>query len=655
MLRGLLRRDLAWLPLVVAGLAIIYLPGLGYPLLFDDSFLTDGSLQAEYGKLALKPRALSYGTFLWLQAMFGEGWWKQRVVNLLLHAGVALALWAMWRELLRSIVPMATETGAPGAPLDASPALGLGIAIFALNPVAVYAVQYLIQRSIVMATLFVVLGLWLFAQGLRTRRWWMHAAAFACYVAAALSKENAILAPLAAVPVYIVVARPPVKRLAILAAAGTAMIAAVVALLWPRYGYMLGAPIDEYSRVYIEQLGKLSPEAKQHAFALSILNESYLFFQYGLRWLLPYEGWMSIAMRPPFPIAWTTLPQLLGIAGYPAVVAGGFWLLIRYRDWRSLVAISILLPALLFPTEFATVWVQDPFVLYRSYLWAIGIPGLVVFVAHGPSWRVVLAVGLVVGILFVWQALDRVLSMESAERVWTDAIEKLPNDPRAVGRWFPYLNRGSEYVDRDRFDLAMRDFENSAALGDLGMGALNVGTLLAAQGKHAEALKAFDEAERQGYSAYNIWMQRGLTFAALGRLDDAQRELAHVKRFDPPPPPAAMGVVLLALGRVEMQLGKRDEAIGDLEHLLQLDPKSREGRYLLGIAYVMKSEPQRALPLLDSLVRDDPNGRSYYARALANYGLKRKAEALSDIENAMRLDGDNPALREWQAKIRALP
>ena len=42
-----------------------------------------------------------------------------------------------------------------------------------------------------------------------------------------------------------------------------------------------------------------------------------------------------------------------------------------------------LLPALLFVTEFATVWVQDPFVLYRGYLWAIGIPGLVFFLFHG--------------------------------------------------------------------------------------------------------------------------------------------------------------------------------------------------------------------------------------------------------------------------------
>lgn len=49
------------------------------------------------------------------------------------------------------------------------------------------------------------------------------------------------------------------------------------------------------------------------------------------------------------------------------------------------------------------------------------------------------------------------------------------------------------------------------------------------------------------------------------------------------------------------------------------------------------------------------DGPAFYARALANYSLKRKAEALSDIENAMRSAPDNPNLREWHAKILAMP
>ena len=81
----------------------------------------------------------------------------------------------MYREILRHIAPPPADSGhAAGqtaAGYDKSlPALWLAIGFFALNPVAVYAVAYLIQRSILLATLFVVLGLWLFARGLVDRQ-----------------------------------------------------------------------------------------------------------------------------------------------------------------------------------------------------------------------------------------------------------------------------------------------------------------------------------------------------------------------------------------------------------------------------------------------------------------------------------------------------
>src|SRR5438477_3195833 len=201
----------------------------------------------------------------------------------------------------------------------------------------------------------------------------------------------------------------------------------------------------------------------------------------------------------------------------------------------------------------------------------------------------------------------------------------------------------------------MRDFERSAALGDLGMGTFNMGSLLAAAGKPKEALKAFDAAEKQGYTPfnYNLPLQRGLALLAVGNARDAYWQFDAAKGQKPPSP--AREVVLLNLGKISMQLGMREVALRNLEELNAVDPRNREGRYLLGMAYILQGEAARAHPILDSLVRDDPNGRSYYARALANAALKRKAEALSDIDNAIRLWPENPGLREWQAKIRQMP
>ncbi len=646
------RIELAWIPVVLLALAAVYLPGLDNAPLFDDSYLAEG-LFTEYRSITeLRARMLSYGSFVWLQALWGEGWWKQRLFNLALHVAVVLALWALYREVLRSIEPAGD---APGAPVEyhRSPALGLAIGFFALNPVAVYAVAYLIQRSILMATLFVVIALWLAARGLRLRKPLLHVAALGAYLLALISKEHAILAPLAVVPLYIVIARPPARRLALLSAAGALVVAAAGAALWYRYGEIIGKPFDEFSRVYLLQLAQLDPDAPARAFPLSIVNQAWLFFEYGARWMVPFSGWMSINLRPPFPLTLASFPQVLGVLGYAGVVAGGFVLVIRYRDWRALAGLSLLLPALLFATEFVTVWVQDPFVLYRSYLWAIGIPGLVFCLLHDANARVTLGVGVVLVALLAWQALDRVLSMDTAERAWTDAIAKLPSDPRAVGRWFPYLNRGTAYLDREEYALALRDFESSSTLGDMGMGALNIGAILATEGKHAQALAAFDQAEKQGYNAYNLPFQRGLSLLATAKPAEAYRQFETARTMTPPSPTREL--LLLNLGRTALQLGHADAAIRDLEQLVALEPRHKEARYLLGMAYVTRNDDARAAEVLTRLLDDDANGPAYYARARAHFGLKRKAEALADIDQALRRDPRNAHLLEWQARIRAMP
>jgi tetratricopeptide (TPR) repeat protein len=374
-------------------------------------------------------------------------------------------------------------------------------------------------------------------------------------------------------------------------------------------------------------------------------------FEYGLRWFFPVAEWMSISVRPPFPVTWLSFPQILGVPLYVAVIAVGLRLIVRYRDWRALVGLSLLLPAILFGTEFVTVWVQDPFVLYRSYLWAIGVPGLVFVFLHGTSPRALAVLGTIVGLLLAWQAIERVMSLSTAETAWTDAIAKLSRDPRAVGRWFPYLNRGSYYADRDRFELAIRDFETSATLGDLGMGAFNAGSMLYATGKPQQALQMFAAAEKQGYDLYNLPFQRGLAYAALGNAADAQREFGTAMAMNPPSP--AREILMLQLGRTALQTGHTDIAIANLQSFLKNEPRHGEARYLLAMAYVAKGEPARALEVIDEF-GPAPGGAAHYVRAVASYGLGRKSDAMREIDAAIRLDPRNALLRDWQAKIGAM-
>jgi Tfp pilus assembly protein PilF len=639
-------------PIVAAAALAIYLPGLGNELVFDDGALTDSDLLARYSSLQLRVRMLSYGSFVWVHALLGDGWWKQRLVNIAIHLAVVAAMWAFYREILRALTPPEPDPGEERIPYHESPALGFAVGVFALNPVAVYGVAYLIQRSILLATLFTIAAFWLFARGLRTGQWWLHALAALCYAAAVLSKEHAVLAPLGALAIYFTVARTSGKRLAMVGGATVALMALMGALVWKRFDYIFGTPFDEYSRAYLVQLAALSPDAPRHAWGLSIINQCWLFFEYGARWMLPFADWMSISMRPPFPLTWTSLPQVLGVPAYLAAIVVGFRLVLRHRDWRALLGLSILLPALLFATEFATVWVQDPFVLYRSYLWAVGIPGLVFLVVHGTSPRALLAVGTIVGVLFSWQAIERVLSLATPETAWTDAIAKLPKDPRAVGRWFPFLNRGGYYAEHDQYELAIRDFETSASLGDLGMGAFNAGSMLVATGKPQQSLPMFDAAEKQGYDLYNLPFQRGLALSALGRPKEAHEQFAKALTMSVPPDVA--DIILLQRGRAALQSGLAERALRDLQIYVSRHTTNAEARYLVAMALIAYGDPAGALDSINAAPAAS-SGPSHYARAVAYHGLGRKAEAAREIETAIRMGPDNRVLHEWQARIRAMP
>jgi tetratricopeptide (TPR) repeat protein len=157
----------------------------------------------------------------------------------------------------------------------------------------------------------------------------------------------------------------------------------------------------------------------------------------------------------------------------------------------------------------------------------------------------------------------------------------------------------------------------------------------------------------EGYNLYNLPFQRGLALLATAKPAEAYRQFEAAWSMNPPSPTREL--TLLNLGRTGLRLGRNDDAVRYLEQLLALDPQRKEGRFLLAMALTTRNQNERAYVILDKLIAEGEKGPAYYGRAVANYGLKRKAEALSDIEMAMRLAPDNPNLREWRAKIQAMP
>ena len=103
-------------------------------------------------------------------------------------------------------------------------------------------------------------------------------------------------------------------------------------------------------------------------------------------WVVPYVGWMSIDLRPPFPLTFLSWQMVAAVAWF-GLMLGSAWLVVRRKDAWSIVGLCLLMPGLLFITEFSTVWLQDPFVLYRSYLWSRALPALFAWPLIGRSGR----------------------------------------------------------------------------------------------------------------------------------------------------------------------------------------------------------------------------------------------------------------------------
>ena len=553
-----------WVAFLVGGLAAIYLPGLDNALVFDDLRMLEQRLVwAEYDDpLELKQRWLSYQSFVWVEAVFGEGGWKQRLFNILLHLLVSLLLLALITALLRC----GRERGdLPWQPQGGElAALRVGVLLYALNPVAVYAVAYLIQRSIVMATLFVVLGLIAYIRMLEQRKTVWLVAAIMCYVLAMLSKEHALMAPIVAVLIHVYAYRlkrfhgadrsgfqtvearkgPGVsgdsfraRGLMVLVAVSGGVAAIGVLFLSSIYGNIVGVPFDQFSRLYLAELTALSPGLSHRVWLLSVMNQTTLFFYHGFLWLVPVVAWMSIDLRPPFPLAVTSFPHFLGLLVFSGMTLAALWALLWRGPRGAFLGLCILIAVTLFLTELAVVWIQDPMVLYRGYLWAIALPGIAFAVASRLAPGRIYSVGAIVLIVFVVLAGERVRSMSSGERVWDDAVVKteLFKSDSAVGRWRPYVNRGIYRMESGEMDLAAEDFRRAIELGDSrGHAYYNLGRVLVEGDEFEQALTAFNEAEQRGMAAHEpqLFLYRADVYWELQLDDEAFSDLRRVIESD---------------------------------------------------------------------------------------------------------------------------
>jgi tetratricopeptide (TPR) repeat protein len=446
---------------LVAGLAAgLYLPFLANPPVFDDLGFFSGRLFSYYAThpLGLELRVPPYFSLAIVQVLWGS-MEAHRVVGLAFHIACALALYKLIFDLQRYAAQRSAVPPATG--LEAHAPAFIAAAAFAVHPVAVYGAGYLIQRMTVFATLFSLISIVLYARGLARRSHTDAVSAALAYSLAVLSRETAVLLPAAAVAAGLIVAaeRRFALRHAALYLTCCVPAAVLVALLVKG---KIGAAYEPDFAVVTAQIAHAGAAPMLGSPWLeSAVTQAGLFFRYLALWIFPYSGALSLDLRVDLAGSWSPAIALLAVAGFLAYAAAGLWLLIR-RGPARLAGFGMLYPWILFLIEFTTIRFQEPFVLYRSYLWA---PGVMVLAAAGlaraPA-RAVLVAALVVLPLLFYQAHDRLRAFSSSLALWEDAVGKLPRKAIPGGSRTLY-NLGREYLYRGRADDAIAVAERCLA------------------------------------------------------------------------------------------------------------------------------------------------------------------------------------------------
>jgi len=530
-------RHLIGAGLIVALACGLYLPFLTNPPIFDDVSLFSGAKFFYYAThpFGLEPRVPPYFTFAVAQVLSGRIE-VHRVLSLAFHVACSLALYKLIYDLLRTAPQPGRFGPASLAQSDAALWAFIAAAVFAVHPVAVYGAGYLVQRTIVLATLFSLFSLILFVRGLARRRYADAIWAAFMFSIAVLCKEHSVLLPAAAVLAVplLVSERSFGVRYALLYLSACAPAAIFMALL--HKGLIGTAYEPEFGGVTAQIGGAFGGQIANFPWSTSAVTQAGLFFKYLSLWLWPDTRAMSIDLRVDFLETWSPGWTALKISAFAAFGAVGF-LLLRRRGRLGLVGFGMLYTWVLFLVEFSAARIQEPFVLYRSYLWAPGILLALIALLNGIPRRAAVAIFAFVCAALLYQAHDRLVTFSSPLALWKDAIAKVSDKP------VPW---GSRIL-------------------------FNLGRAYAYDGQMDKAAEIAERCLAQYPDTYDCYFARGAIYLQTEEFELAQSYLARAILLKP-----ESGVVYHRLGVVLENLGRLDEAKASYRRASALGYKGAE-------------------------------------------------------------------------------
>ncbi|MBS4095629.1 MAG: tetratricopeptide repeat protein [Sulfuricella sp.] len=621
--------------LLVVVVAVMYAGTVHNPLLFDDlNQLVSERIFSDYGGnfSIFQVRWVSYGTFALTYKLVGENWLVFRVTNILLHIGTVLAIFWFYSSLYRVVNGDTSQNSRTLYPLGVAFA---GALIFGVHPTSVYAAGYLLQRSIVMATLFSILSLACLLNGLeKGKKWWYVASGF-FYVLAVFSKEHSFLILAVALVLVGLVRKPTLrgmKEFWWVVPIGLV----VVSGLFYYYADILGKAFDETSQNFLGILAKQNPDIQKYAYPLSIMNQGYLFFKYLLLWFVPYPGWMSVDIRETFPVSFFSWPESIGFVAFLVWPVIGGRLLLRGGE-KGLFGFGMLFPWVLFLSELTVVWVQDPFVIYRNYLWLAGLPAMLPLILSRFPERAAYAVLAIMVVIAGGIATNRLATFKSELAAWNDALSYNEDQRSRLGKDRLYAGRGGAYIKSGNAELALADFKKAIEINPAKSDSwVNRGTAYFMLREYSLALNDYSKAIELNKDNFKAYYNRAAANNQIGHDELAMQDLDYLVQAAGSLTWADVYILRSAVYRKQ---GRNEGALQELDKALGKDGRNLNALIDRGTLYLQMNRFIDALQDFDAARAINPNPFDVqFGRGIANFRLGRNQEALDSLSNAISTD-----------------
>ena len=536
--------------LVAAVVALCaYWPAMNGPFLFDDNFLpfAVSSVAAQPLSAWLHGlRPLLMATY-WMSARLSpspdDTWWFH-FLNIVIHCAATGLVFLIVRRLVE-------WAKAPESRRDLL--AGLAAALFLLHPAQSEAVAYVAGRSEALSVMLAFAAFTVFLYRRESAAGWRTALGVLLPFGAALAaKEHTIV-----LPALLLLtdywwnpgfswqgARRNWKIYAPMAVAGVGG----VAYFWP---LIMNATTAGFG-------------FKEFTWYQYFFTQCRAIFVYLGLFLFP----ANLTLDWDFPISHTLLEHgaIVGLVALVALAAAA-WLLRRRFPLASYGFFVFLL--LMAPTS-SILPIKDPVAERRLYF---AMPGLLLILVDvltrvKMERKTLAAAGLAIVLLAAVVTHARAEVWADPVTLWQDTVRKSP------GKWRPHFQLASAYYNAQRCDLAVGEFEKTAALHPADADVLlDWGLALDCLNQSDKALYKLEQSAVMHPTAH-VFSQIGMVNAKLERWSDALTALAEAQRLDPGFPDT-----YVYLGKIHVKTNQWANAYQDYQRALEIDPANADARH----------------------------------------------------------------------------